>query len=368
MKVMACSGLLAAAFLCGGCNWLGSSSPTKGASDDDKKRQAIPVEVAALKKGEIESTIRASTNREAEEEVRVFSRASNRVIELLVEEGDPIRKDQVLLRLENDLQRTQVAKAEARLSKGKAEYLRQKALFDQNLISEQAFSETQHELKQLELAADDAKRDLDYTEVKAPITGTLTQRLVKLGDLVTMNQQLFTTVNFRSIVARVHRPERELRALQYGQIARVMAPSLGDRMFEGTVVRISPVVESRTGTVKVTVGFKEIGALRPGMYVDVEIVLATRADAVLLPKRSLIYDHDQRYVYKLLPGRKVERVLVEPKIEDKLFIEPQGGFKEGDEIVVAGQTGLKDGAIVRLPSDPKPVEQKNANGKKRGSG
>ncbi len=360
--------LIGALLFITGCNRVGGSAEGKSGSENDKKKQAIPVEVMTLKQGEIESTIRASTNLEAEEEVKVFSRASNRVIELLVEEGDPVEKDQLLLRLESDLQRTQVAKAEGRVSKARAEFQRQKSLFDQNLISEQAFSETQHDLKQLELAAEDAKRDLEYTEVRAPISGTLAQRSVKLGDLVTMNQQLFNVVNFRSIVARVHRPEKELRTLKLGQTARVTAPSVGENVFEGIVERISPVVESKTGTVKVTVGFKEIGALRPGMYVDVEIVLAKRKDAVLLPKRALMYDHDQRYVYRLLTGRKVERVIVEPKLEDKLNVEPSDLLKEGDEIVVAGQTGLKDGALVRLPSDPKPVEDKDGKGTKKGSG
>jgi membrane fusion protein (multidrug efflux system) len=111
--------------------------------------------------------------------------------------------------------------------------------------------------------------------------------------------------------------------------------------------------------VKVTIGFKEVGPLRPGMYVDVELVTAKRSDALLLTKRALLYDGELSYVFRLLPDRKVERVLVEPKIADRLNIEPVSGFKEGDQIVVAGQTGLKDGAKVRLPGDPLPDEKKD---------
>ncbi|HSM50189.1 MAG TPA: efflux RND transporter periplasmic adaptor subunit, partial [Thermoanaerobaculia bacterium] len=92
----------------------------------------------------------------------------------------------------------------------------------------------------------------------------------------------------------------------------------------------------------------------------VEIVTATRTDALLLSKRSLVYDGDQLYVYRLLPERKVERVLVEPRLADALHIEPAGGFNEGDLIVVAGQTGLKDAARVRLPEDPDPAEKEAA--------
>src|SRR6185503_2535438 len=71
----------------------------------DNKDQAVPVEVTAILRGGIEATIKSSTHLEAEEEVKVFARTANRVTALLVEEGDEVKKDQVLLRLENDIQK-----------------------------------------------------------------------------------------------------------------------------------------------------------------------------------------------------------------------------------------------------------------------
>jgi membrane fusion protein (multidrug efflux system) len=346
--ILACAGLVA------GC----SRSPFSRTQAEDKSKPepAVPVEVAAVVRGPIEGIIKLRSNLEAEEEVKVFARTANRVTELLVEEGAVVEKGAVLLRLEDDLQRTQVNKAEVRLEKARQEFQRQKALFDQNLISEQMFRDAQFELRQLELALDDARRELEYTEVRAPIAGTISRRLIKYGDLVNLNQHLFDIVDFKSIVARVYVPERELTRLQVNQPVRVKALAVGDHTYPARVELIAPVVESKTGLVKVTVGFEEIGPLRPGMYVDVEIVTATRADALLLSKRSLVYDGDQLYVFRLLPERKVERVLIEPRLMDPLHVEPAAGFREGDLIVVAGQTGLKDGARVRLPEDPDPTE------------
>src|SRR6185436_2412452 len=106
------------------------------------------------------------------------------------------------------------------------------------------------------------------------------------------------------------------------------------------------------------------GELRPGMHVVVELVTAKRTDALLLTKRALLDDGELSYVFRLLPDRKVERVVVQPNIADKLNIEPASGFKEGDQIVIAGQTGLKDGAKVRLPGDPLPDEKKDKNEQK----
>jgi membrane fusion protein (multidrug efflux system) len=329
------------------------------AEDKNKPDPAVPVEVAAVARGAIEGTVKGTANLEAEAEVKVFARTSNRVTELLTEEGLVVEKGAVLLRLEDDLQRTQVSKAEVRLEKATQEFQRQKALYDQNLISEQVFHDAQFELKQLELALADARRELEYTVVRAPIAGTISRRLVKYGDLVNVNQHLFDIVDFASIVARVYVPERELAMLEVGQSVRVRATAGGTNVYPARVERIAPVVESKTGLVKITVGFDELGPLRPGMYVDVEIVTATRTDALLLSKRSLVYDGDQLYVYRLLPERKVERVLVEPRLADPVHVEPANGFSEGDLIVVAGQTGLKDGARVRLPEDPDPADQQD---------
>jgi membrane fusion protein, multidrug efflux system len=347
--------VLAAAGLLVGCG----KSPFSRTQAEDKNKPdpAVPVEVAAIARGLIEGTVKGTANLEAEAEVKIYARTANRVTELLTEEGQTVEKGAVLLRLEDDLQRTQLSKAEVRLEKATQEFQRQKALFEQNLISEQVFHDTQFELRQLELALDDARRELEYTVVRAPIAGTISRRMVKYGDLVNLNQHLFDIVDFESMVARVYVPEHELATLQVGQPVRVTAVGAGARTHAAHVQRIAPVVESKTGLVKVTVGFDEIGLLRPGMYVDLEIVTATRPNALLLSKRWLVYDGDQIYVYRLLPERRVERVLVEPRLTDGLHVEPANGFNEGDLIVVAGQTGLKDSARVRLPEDPDPADK-----------
>jgi membrane fusion protein, multidrug efflux system len=329
------------------------------AREQSRPDPAIPVEVAPVWRGPIEAVVESRAHLEAEAEVKVFARTSNRVTELLVEEGDQVQKDQLLVRLEDDVQQTQLGKAEARVERARQEFARQQSLYEQSLISEQAYRDAQFELRQLELALEDALRELAYTEVRAPIAGTVSRRLVRYGDLVNVNQHLFDIVDFESIVARVHVPERNLAELALGQPARVTAQMLGERVVDGAVRLISPVIDARTGLVKVTVGFDDVGPLRPGMYVDVAIVTATRPDALLLSKRSLIMDGDQFFVYRLLPDRKVERLLLRPRLSDRDHVEPLEGFAEGDLVVVAGQSGLKDGARVRLPDDPEPTEPAN---------
>lgn len=334
---------LAAAIVLAGCMPSG-----KKPEEAVKPPPPVLVEVAPLQRGPIQEVIRSTARLEAEVEVQVLARTANRVVELLTEEGRHVEAGELLLRLEDDIQRSAVAKAQARVEKARAEFQRLQALFEQNLISEQVYTDQKFELRQLELALEDAQRELEFTRVRAPVAGTVTQRYVKVGDLVNVGQRLFDIVDFDSLVARVYVPDKYLPVLATNQPARVKPTALAGREFEGYVARIAPVVDARTGTVKVTVAFPEVGPLRPGMYVEVELVTALHPNALRIPKRALVYDEDQRFVYRLKPDNTVERLPVEEVLSDRFYVEPAGGFAEGDLIVIAGQTGLRHGAKVRV--------------------
>ena len=307
------------------------------------------MEAVPLKRGKIEAAIRSSANLEAEIEVSVFARTANRVKQLLVEEGDQVEKDQLLLKLEDYEQRIQAEQADARLEKIRRNFERTKALYEQQLVSEQVYADSQSELRQAELAAKQARLHLDYTEIRSPISGTVARRYVSVGDFVNTGMRLFDLVDFNSLAAPVYVPDKYLSELAVNQKARVRPTALPGQEFLGYVKRIAPVVEARSGTVKVTVGFHEPGPLRPGMYADVEIVTKVLTNALLIPKRALIYDQDQIFVFRVKKDLTAERVLVRPLITDRDNVAPEpGAFHEGDLVVVAGQSSLKDGAKVRF--------------------
>jgi membrane fusion protein (multidrug efflux system) len=317
--------------------------------DDEKKEEAVPVEVATLDRGRIEEVLRFSANLEAESHVQVFSQASRLVRELLVEEGDLVRQGQTLVRLQDEEQRNNLAKVRSQLVKAQRESQRLERLFDENLISEQDYNDATYELEQLQIAVADATRELGYTEVKAPISGTVTSRLVRLGDQIKVGQHLFDIVDFDSMVARVYVPEKNLARLHDGQPARITVQALVDRQYAGIVERIAPVVDPKTGTIKVTVTVGGQPGLLPGLYVDVALVTDVHNDAVLLPKRALVYDKDRVFVYRLEEDGHVEKIAVNPVLSDKEHVEPREQLARGDQVVVAGQAGLKDGSLVELP-------------------
>ena len=323
--------------------------PTSEAATADAD-DAVPVAALPLFRGRIESVLRFSTNLEAESRVDVLAEDERHVTDLLVEEGDTVRSGQTLLLLEDEAQRTALKRVESQLARSRLEYERQNRLFEQDLISEQAYNQARYDMEQLELALEDAERELGYATVTAPISGVVTERLINVGDHVETHAKLFEIVDFDSIVARVFVPERQLAGLFVGQPARVMAQSLaGSR--EAAIERVSPVVDPQSGTVKVTLGIPGNQGLLPGMYVEVDLVAAVEEDALLAPKRALVYDQEQVFVFRVVEGAdgpRAERLLVSILIESEDVVQLAGDLADGERLIVAGQAGLKDGAKVRL--------------------
>ena len=332
------------------CEKLGFGDKDK-AKKDPSEKPTIPVEVAILGLGPIESVLKASSNLEAESEVNVLARTSNRVKDLFVEEGSQVKAGDLLLQLDDDIQTIQVSKAKNQVLESREEYDRQKSLHAQNLISDQVFSQSKFQLQQLELNLQDAERELGYTQIHAPIHGKITQRMVKVGDQVSAGQDLFTVIDFDSIVARLYVTEKALSKIQENQMVRIESTAFPEKVFNGYVARIAPVVESKSGMIKVTVGFQDVGPLLPGMYVDGSIITSSKPDALLLPKKGILYDGEQRFIFRVKENSEVERVLLNAGLEDAENVEPISLLKQGDQIVIAGQTGLKDGSRVQLPDD-----------------
>lgn len=346
-----------------GCSFKvsGKKNFRNGGGDSKDVEQALPVEVVKLEKGEIQSRLSFTTALEAESSIDILAQASRRVVELLVEEGDQVKEHQLLARLQDEAQRSALDKAETSLEQSRREYERQKSLWEQKLISEQVFIDARYSFEQAKLSAADAKRELEYTRVRAPIAGTITERLIRLGDFVSVNQKLFHITNFSTIVARVYVPEQQLSALSVGTAAEIRAQALGNATFTGHIQRISPVIDPATGTIKTTIATPPKKGLRPGMYVQVDLVTAVHPEAILIPKKAIVYDSDQMFVFRLKEGRRVERILIRPSMEDAENVEAVEGVAVGEQIVIAGQSGLKDNALVRLPGDPKPTPTPEAH-------
>jgi len=339
----------------------------------------VPVEVVRVGRGFIETKIPITASLETESQVTVYSRATNLSAELRVEEGDVVVKGQLLALLEQDKQLNNLEKVKFTFENNFGELERQANFFEQKLVSLQGYNNAAYSLDQAKLDRDLAQRNYEYTRIIAPINGTVTSRMVNLGDQFTNNQAMFDIVDFDSMVVGIHLPEAHLLELELAQDVTTKSQSLGDKVFSGSVTRISPVIDPLTGTIKVTVAVNSEDILRPGMYVDVALILRVESNALLVPKKALVYDGEQTFVYRLIgsedsrndngsgsesnndtgddtsnktsddkngytnekQSKKVERILLIANMADVNNVSPARNIAGGDVIVIAGHGGLK---------------------------
>jgi len=333
------------------------SDSTATDEDSDEKEEAVPVQVALLARGAMEATLQSSANLEAEREVQVFAEATRRVVELKVEEGDRVQAGQLLARLQDGEQRNALGQAKALMDKFEREKNHLQSLHERGLTTDKALNDALSDFEQQRLAVEDAERQLGYASVRAPIAGAITQRLIKVGDQLQLGQHLFDIIDFESLVARVYIPEKKLPMLRPGQSVRVVARALRNEPFMATVQRVSPIIDARSGTVKATIAVGGQAGLRPGLFVEVAIISAVHEQALLVPKRALVYDNDQIFLYRVGEDGRAQRVLVQPVLADADHVEPAGGLAEGDQVIIAGQAGLKDGAKIEVVDPDAPEEQ-----------
>ncbi len=324
------------------------TSEEAAADSSGSQTEAVPVEVVVVDRGPMESVLSSSSTLEAESQIYVVAEAARRVRERYVEEGDHVERGDLLVRLQDDEQRSALAKAESLLDQARREFERQQRLRERDLTSDKALNDARSSFEQRQLELEDAQRELGYTQVRAPISGTVVERFVNVGDQVSLGTQLCQIIDFTSLIAYVYVPEKDLIRLEVGQPVRLRVPALGDQSYECSVKRISPIVDARSGTIKVTIDVGDQPGLRPGLYVDIDIVTDIRVAALRVPKRAIVYGEDQLFVFRVSNGGIAHRVLLIPELEDREFVVPASGIAEGDSLVTAGQAGLKDGARVRV--------------------
>lgn len=349
---------------------VGCQASAGGSEKGDKKKEEVvdqptPVVVAAVERGAITSTISAASTIEAERQVTIHAESTGRLVDLSVEEGDKVKKGQVLARIRFDAQTNSLVRANTSLDKAQADFDRAEQLFNDKVIGQEAYLQAKNALEIARIDLSDRSREMRNTKVTAPFDGTITQRKVTEGGFISNGAELLTIVDFTTLVARVFVPEKQLDRVQVGQAASVIGKAAKGRQGEGKILRIAPTIDASTGTVKLTVSLPpELAGPQgflPGMYAEVTLTTDSRSDVALVPKSAVIRDEEQTYLFTIsgdpATGFTGKRVRVETGLTDPERIEIVKGLAVGEPVIVAGQTGLKDGArVVRVDPQGKPID------------
>ena len=329
----------------------GCMSQAVGSEDGEEvvEDPAIPVEAATVSKGDMAAYYSGTATLEADDQAVVVSQITGVVLEINAEEGDYVEAGQVLARVETDRYRLAVEKANATLNRLETDYERKKELFEKKLVSAEDFELVSAEFQVQKAAYDLARLDLQYTSIRAPISGYVSVRLVRVGNLVKLHDPVYKVISYDPLLAVLHVPERELRVLRNGLEVSVALDAWPGEMFSGEIIRISPVVDPNTGTFRVTAQITDHDEmLKPGLFGRVEILYDLHEDVPVIPRSAVITEDERSHVFVIDGEGSASRRNVQLGYERSGLIEVRDGVKSGETVVTAGKGSLSDGAKVEV--------------------
>lgn len=299
---------------------------------------------------------------EPERMIEIYSRLSAYVKQIVREEGDFVKENEVLALLDDteiriSYQQSQIQLNQAKLSKEEEEknFARSVELRKKELISEQEYQASEGLVKQRQLDYEDRMESfknlqlqLNWTKIRALSSGYITSRLIEVGDKVNQNEQVYTIEDFSPLLIRVFVPSSDSMSLKPGMEAEVTTEIIPDTPFIGKVKLINPRIDVQTGTVKVTIEvYDKTLRLKPGMFVEVRIVTGVKEDVLVIPRKAVLFKQNKTFVFVVNQGQAAQREVTLGLAEED-NVEILGGLEEGETIVKVGVESLKDGERITV--------------------
>ena len=323
----------------------------------DEESPPVPVEISAPVRGDIFATYTGTAPIEAFAEADVIAKVDGEVRELHVEEGDIVSKDQILATLDGDRLRLELSESQARLRKMQRDFQRNQELQEKGLISEGDFEKIQYDLEALEASFNLASLELNYTKIRAPIAGVVSERYLKLGNTIKTGDPVFRVTSFDPLVAYIYVPEREFRQIAAGQPAHIEIDALPGPPVIAAVSRVSPVVDPDTGTFKITIELRGADQrIKPGMFGRMNIVYDKHEDVVQVPRSAIIETAGEKSVFVVEDGVGLRKA-VETGFSSNGMVEITSGLMDSESVITVGHVGLKNEAsVVVINSTEEDVE------------
>ena len=326
-------------------------------------------DVVRATRRELAETLAVSGTLKAVDSAQVKARVAGELSGLTVREGDSVRAGQVIARIDPTEYHSRMRQAQEQADSARAQaevaqrtYDNNKALVDQGFISRTALDTSQSNLNaalsthRAALAAVDvARKSLDDTVLKSPITGQVSQRLAQSGERVAIDARIIEVVDLSRIEVEATLAAADSVAVRVGQRATLQiegganSARSADRSVGAAVARVNPSAQAGSRSVMVYLQLDRAEGFRQGLFAQGTIDVG-RSDVLALPLTAVRTDKPEPYVQLVIDGRIVHR-----PVETGLRGQADGqtmvavrGIDDG-AVVVAGSVGaLRDGTAVRL--------------------
>lgn len=346
----------------------------EGAAADQENGQAAvitlgPENIAVVDSARIQSGPLLSGRLAPVQSSSIRAQVAGTVQQVLAEAGQPVRKGEVLLRIESSSIReayvsaqSGVRSAEAAYDVARRNYERAVRLDSAGAIAARDVEDARSRMINAEAAAADARarlvsaqRELSHTEVRAPFAGVISERPVNAGDVVQIGTLLVTVVDPSSMRLEASVPADQLRQVRVGAPVDFTVSGYEGRVFTGRVERISPAVDPATGQVKLYVEIPNSRqALVAGLYADGRVA-SEATTGLAVPEDALASRAASPTVVRLNHG-VVEEVPVELGLRDNVAeqVEIVSGVAPGDTLLLRDAQSLAPGTRARVTRTASP--------------
>jgi membrane fusion protein (multidrug efflux system) len=285
------------------------------------------------------------------------------VDQILFESGQAVREGQVLVVLDTRQEQAQMAAAEAQRVLARLNFNRMQELLDQKVVSKAEYDSATAESRQAEARVVEIRAAIERKTIRAPFTGILGIRQVNKGQYLAGGDPVVPLQSLNPIYVNVGVPQQAIGQVHVGRSIRITAEDLGNPAFEGRVTAIDSVVDETTRNIRVQATLANPdGKLRPGMFVQTEMVLGASQPVIALPASAVSYAPygDSVFIVSDLrddkghPYRGVRQQIVKlgPARGDQIGV--LSGVHAGDEVVTSGVFKLRNGAAVQINNSVKP--------------
>lgn len=293
---------------------------------------------------------------QTKQNVLIYPEMAGTLVQIYVTEGENVKKDQLLAKIDNGGMGSQLAQLKTQLALAKTTYERQKNLWDQKVGTEIQYLQSKTNYEAQQQAVSQLEATLEKYQIRAPFSGIIDNVIKEEGTVVAPGpgSEIFRIVNLSNMYVEVPVPENYLNAITVGKTVNVYFPVLGDTI--QTKVRqtgnfIDPA--NRSFTVEVAVP-NQSGRIKPNLTAKVQINDYKNGNAILIPQ-SIISENAEGEQYAYLAVNKnaeniatAKRSIIKTGKSQGDFIEVLSGIKSGQEIITEGARSVRDDQKVKI--------------------
>ncbi len=285
------------------------------------------------------------------------------VSEIAFESGKPVKKGDLLIKLDTKTEEAQLQSAQARLDLARVSLERKKDLLAKKAASQADYDAAQAESRQAQAAVNESLATIARKTVTAPFDGMLGIRQVNIGQYLSSGTAVVPLQSLDPIYVEFSIPQADLSQIALHKKIRLSAVGVGDREFEGEITAINALVDetNRNIQIEATVRNPE-GQLRSGMFVKVEVLLPEKTGILAIPASSINYAPYGDSVYVVKEGKTKDGKPEKQAVQQFIKVGPSRGdlisiikgLAEGDEIVTSGVFKLRPNAPVQINNAVQP--------------